>query len=443
MKPKLLGIFSPARILVLSIIGSIPISMLLLSLPWCCAAPLSWGDLFFMTTSFVTVTGLSTVSLSSFTLLGQIIILCLLQIGGLGIITLTLFLVSLFVDFGIATRVFGAQILALDSWKDIRHIIIFIISLSLIIEIIGAIGIFLVIYHEYNPGYALFLSVFHAVSAFASAGFSIFPFEFLPYKNNYALLLIVWCIMIAREIGFMVWHEGFDYIKRWRSGRRFHFSLNTKIVWYSILGLMIGSFLLYWMFERHNTLAPLSSIGSLINALFNSSSARGVGFSTVDVGALQLATLLLLMILAFIGASPGSTGSGVKTTSIVLLLATIKAAITGRSATLIRGRTISHDQIYQALAIVGLSILWLIIALFLLLITEQATFLELLFEVVSAFGNCGLSMGITSLLSPCGKFFIALTMIIGRVGCVAVVSALIRHPHRVGYSYPEERVMLG
>lgn len=442
MRPRFFGTFSPARILTLSFIGLIGLGMILYSLPCCTTTAHSLVDLFFISTSVVTTTGLTLIPVHTFTPWGQIATLVLMQIGGLGLVTLTLFLLSLIFDLGIAAQVFSARILSLDSWKDIRTIIFFIIKFSLIVEIVGATGIFLSIYSSYTISYALFLSIFHSVAAYTAAGISLVPGGMSSQAYNWPFLLTIIFLMFAGEMGFTVWHEVWEYIKT-DNKKRFHFSLHAKIVLWSFIVITISSIILYWMLERNNTLAGLSPFNQFLNSVFNVTAARGTGFTTVETGACQLATIFLILLLSFIGASPGSTGSGIKTTTVVVLLATLKAAISGRFATTIRGRTIAPEQVYQAFSIVGLSICWITVILFLMLITENESFLDILFEIVSAFGNCGLSTGLTPFLTSFGKICITLTMIVGRVGCLAIVLSLVRKRAKIEYSLPEERIMVG
>ena len=443
MPSSVLRFFSPSRLIIGSLLAMIPCAMALLALPCCRTVPLNLLDLFFMAVSYATISGFEIIPLSSFSFLGHIVILILMQIGGIGLITLSFYFISFFIELGIGAQIVGAKLLSLNSWSSIGDFIFFIIKLTLIIECLGAIGIFIAIYPDYPVGYALFLSFFHAVSAFASAGLVLFDKGLPAYHNNFLLLGILSFLMIAGEIGFIVWYEITEWVTAYYTKKKFHFSLHSKIIFLSTIGITLISFLTYWLLERCTTLHGLTFASSLVTAIFNSIAARGTGFSLCPMISLQLASLVLIMVLTFIGASPGSTGSGVKTTSITLLGACIKATIYGKPSTVIRGRTIASMQVYQAVSIVSLSLMWILGALFVLLMTQTATFIELLFEVVSAFGNCGLSLGITNDLSSFGKIIIALTMMVGRVGWLVIFLALRRKYTSVEYSYPEEKIMIG
>jgi trk system potassium uptake protein TrkH len=202
--------------------------------------------------------------------------------------------------------------------------------------------------------------------------------------------------------------------------------------------------LIYWILERHNTLLSFALPQGFVNALFNGIALRGTGFTTIPVDQLQLATLLLIMVMAFIGSSPGSTGSGIKVTTFTILINTIKSAIKGHTLVRIMGRSIALDQIFKSIAIILLGCMWILFTTFCLLITEEgASFLDILFESVSAFATLGLSTGITPYLSSIGKFFIIMSMIIGRIGALGIVLVFLRKHENPEYSYPEERIILG
>ena len=363
-------------------------------------------------------------SISNFTPFGHTMLLILIQIGGLGLITLTLFLMSFFIRFGFATQLMAGQLLDLESWKNIKTILFFIVLITLCIETIGTLLIFGSIYKDYALSQAFFLSVFHAVSSFCDAGLSLFPQGYITHKDNFTLLLSVSCIMTFSGLGFLTWFDIMQCMKTFKQRKKNHLTLHSKIVILMTFILITSSVLLYWILERHNTLLSLSMPLGLINALFNGIALRGTGFTTIPIDQLQLATLLLIMIMAFIGSSPGSTGSGIKVTTFAILIATIKSAIKGQTIVTIMGRTIPKDQTYKAMAIIVLGCCWILITTFCLLITEQGmSFLDILFESVSSFATLGLSTGITPYLSSIGKFFIIISMIIGRVGALSLVLA--------------------
>jgi len=436
--------FSPARFILVSIIAAIIVGTILLSVPWSQKVPIPFVDTLFTATSALCTCGLLTIPLSNFTPFGHCMLLLLIQIGGLGLITLTLFLMSCFIRFGFATQLMAGQLLELESWKNIRNILFFIVLVTLCVESLGALLIFGSIYQDYALSKALFLAVFHAVSSFCDAGLSLFPQGFITHKDNFMLLLTVSCIMTFSGLGFITWYDIMQCIKTYKQRKKNHLSLHSKIVISMAFFLVSSSALLYWILERHNTLLSLSMPLGLINALFNGIALRGTGFTTIPIDQLQLATLLLIMIMAFIGSSPGSTGSGVKVTTFAILIATIKSAIKGQTIVTIMGRTIAKDQTYKAIAIIVLGCSWILITTFCLLITEQGmSFLDILFESVSSFATLGLSTGITPYLSSTGKFFIILSMIIGRIGALGLVLAFWKKHENPEFSYPEERIILG
>lgn len=435
--------FSPARSILASILIAIGIGTLLLKLPFCHAG-ISWINALFTATSCLCICGLSTVPFASFTSIGQCVLLMLIQIGGLGLVTLTFFLMSIFVNFGFTTQVIAGQLMELESWKDIKKFIFFIIGFTLCIELLGAVGTFMSIYGDYSLPRSLFLSLFHAVSTFCDAGISLFPHGMITYKTHYIMLLFDSCIMIIAGLGFITWYEFFKYGVLDGRKKRFHCSLQTKIVLYMTAFLILGAFLLFWMLERHNTLAHMSPTLALINAFFNGIAIRGTGFSTVLIDQVQLPTLLLIMITSFIGSAPGSTGSGIKITTFAVFAAVILAAIAGRTNVSILGRSIAKDQMYKSIAIFALSLFWVTVSTFFLLIIEEGwSFVDILFESVSAFATLGLSTGVTPDLSTLGKLFIISNMIVGRIGALGFILALCKRHEIPEFSYPEERIIVG
>ncbi len=435
----------PERVILFSVFITILIGTLLLALPIAQTTPISLIDLFFTATSATCVTGLLTIPLDNFTHFGKCIILILIQIGGIGLITLTLFIVSLFVNMGLATQLIAGKILEFDSWQNIKKFIIFLILFTLGIELLGALCIFPILLKEYSIYDAFFLSAFHAISSFCNAGFSLFYGNMQQFSSNYAMLGITAFLVFCGSFGFIAWHELYRYFTERREKKRFVFSLLSKIIMYGSFFIIMIFACVFFILEHNNALGQLTNLQAAANSLFHAIVLRGVGFLAIPVDYLQSATLFFIMIMAFIGSAPGSTGSGIKLTTLAIFLATLKTAVSGRSSVEIQGRTIAKDQIYKAVAIVAVSIGWICMTTFFLLITEpDGDFMDLFIESISGFTNLGLSTGITPLLSWVGKIFIMLSMIAGRIGTLTFILALRARAksERSGFSYPEERVML-
>lgn len=445
MAIKTLAHFSPGRTILLSIFITILVGTFLLALPMSRTADIPFVDLFFTATSATCVTGLFTISLDQFTTFGHGILLCLIQIGGLGLITMTLFIMSLFVNLGLTTQFMAGQLLELESLHHIRKILFFIIGATLAIEIIGALFIFVAIHHEYGFLKACFLSFFHAVASFCNAGIHIFPHEMAYYNTNLLLMNTTIILIFCGGLGFITWREILLNARAWLQRKRILFSLQTKLIVMGTALSIIFLTALFWILEYDNAFANMDPLTGFINALFQSVAMKSAGLLSVAIDQLQLATLMLIMAYSFVGSAPGSTGSGVKITTFIILLAAIKSGLENRQAVEIKGRRIPRDQIMKALTIVSLSFFWTLLSLFLLLITEERMrFIELTLEAISAFTNLGLSTGITQHLSLGGKLLIMLSMIIGRIGSVTLILALRKTKKEcVEFSYPEERVMLG
>jgi trk system potassium uptake protein len=219
-------------------------------------------------------------------------------------------------------------------------------------------------------------------------------------------------------------------------------SLHTKIVLFMTASILLIGTLLFWFFEYRLT-ATTSSLSVLIESFFNAACLRSAGFSTFSIATLRLPTLFLIMLMCFIGSSPGSTGGGIKTTTFALLLATVRAVISGRTVVELKERTIPLEQVLKAMAIFCLSLAWLFCAIFILLVTEEGhDFIQIAFEAFSAFANLGSSAALTHLLSTVGKYIIMALMIIGRIGSMSLLLALKRRHEASDFRYPEERVFL-
>ena len=440
---SIISLLPPEQIVLLSIIITIGIGTFLLSLPIAQVQPIPLLDLFFTASSATCVTGLFTIPIDQFTLFGKAILLILIQIGGLGMITMTLFFLSMLMNLGLGTQLMAGRILELDSWKQIKRTLFFIVGVTLISEFVGMLCILSVL----NPGHQAagwFVALFHAISSFCSAGITLLEGGMSSHSNSIVIVIVTMVLIFIGELGFVTWQEISDWVHAKVQKKSYRFSLHSKIVLYSSTVLLLVSSIVFWILEHNNILAQLSPGNTMINTLFYAISFRSTGFLLAGIGSFHLATIMLIMFLAFIGSSPGSTGSGIKITTFTLFLATVRAAISGKTSVAIKGRTIPLGQVYRAIAIFSFSLGWILVATFCLLITEKNfSFLEILFEATSAFSSLGMSTGITAHLSTIGKLFIIITMIIGRIGSFTLILALkLKKKPKTEFSYPEERVML-
>lgn len=437
-------VLTPGRTIVLSLLATISIGVALLSLPIAHKASISFLDILFTAVSATCVTGLMTIPLETFTLFGQSIILGLIQIGGLGIITLSVFLISFFIDLGLGTQFMAGRVLEIEGAHPVRRLIKFIVMLTLGLECTGALLTWLVIPIEYTQEHPIFYSCFHAVSSFCNAGFTIFPFKAAIFRNNFLFLLITALLVTIGGLGFISLRELIIYYNPEHRDRRFRLSLHTKIVLMTTLLITGISSFLFWLLEHRHTFSNNTPFITAINVLFDATCARSAGFTTLDMSLIRLATLFIIIIISFIGSSPGSTGSGIKTTTFAIFIATIKAVIGGRMTVELKQRRIPNELVFKALAILTLSLTWVSLGLFVLLISEEGwQFGDIMFETFSAFTNLGLSTGITPHLSKFGKLVIIILMIIGRIGSLTLILALKRRKESpADLRYPEERVAL-
>ncbi|MCL6615426.1 MAG: Trk family potassium uptake protein, partial [Firmicutes bacterium] len=298
---------------------------------------------------------------------------------------------------------------------------------------------------DYPLGQSIYMGIFHGVSAFCNAGFDVMgrltgPFSsFTSYVRDPVVSLTVCALIVTGGIGFPVIQELYRYRKTYR------LSLHAKLVLKVTAALIILGTAAIFLFEYNNpaTMRPLGLGGKILSALFQSITPRTAGFSTLNIGAMRLGTLFLLIMLMFIGASPSSTGGGIKTTTFGVLLATVIATIRGYEEVEIGKRRLPKDLIFKALTIAVLALALVITVALILTFTEKATFIQILFEVTSAFGTVGLSTGITPNLTDPARILIILTMFIGRLGPLTVAVALAQRRRSGRVEYIEDRVMIG
>ena len=437
---------SPGRIILFSMLVAITGGAFLLSCSWAHTGELSFIDSFFTATSATCVTGLLTVPLIKFTTYGHCVILLLMQIGALGLISLTVFLLSLFINLGLSTSHMTGEILEVTNPRHTRSILFFIVVFTAVVELIGACATFFSIRGHYSFGKTVFYSLFHAVSSFCNAGLVIFPQHdeaTHALMSNPSLMCITGILVLLGGFGFLVWHEVAHYITSSSLHKHIHLSLHSKIVFLMTGYLIAFMSALIFLLEYLPHFLEHPSFSFIIASLFDGICLRSAGFSTIEFSAIHLATLFSIMIISFIGSSPGSTGGGIKTTTFAIFLAAIKSTLSRRTWVEIMQRTIPNDQVFKAMAIFALSLCWVATTIFLLLLTEQGwRFIDIMSEAFAAFTNLGLSTGITPYLSVKGKLLLASSMLIGRIGSLTLLLAFKRQHAKAGFHYPEERILM-
>lgn len=416
----------------------------------------SYLDCLFIATSATCVTGLTTVDIgSTFSRFGQLVILFFIQIGGLGIMTFsTVFAILLGRKLTIRQNVIVQSALDQTKVEGLTGLIFHIVVITLIVEAVG-IGILYLRWKnllEFEPTLTLYYAVFHGVSAFCNAGLSLFPDNLHQFRFDPITIFTASSLIILGGLGFIVLLD-IPKMKFWRKDRALIFArlnLQTKVaITVTFYLLLVGTVLIY-LFECEGGLSEFACLGEkLMNAFFLAVTPRTAGFNAVFIRELSATALFLIMALMFIGASPGGTGGGIKTTTFGILLSSIRSMVRGRDELTLFERTVPKTIFHKSVIIFVLSLAWIVVATFLLTISDRnlatATnfFMQLLFEVTSAFGTVGLSTGITPLLSPLGKLIIIITMYLGRIGPLTLAMAIAMRAVSVEYRYPEEKIMVG
>lgn len=407
---------------------------------------LNFIDAVFTSTSAVCVTGLIVVDTAThLTLYGQIIVLVLIQIGGLGILTIaTLF--ALFVSSNLGV---GQMTLLKDSIGETRTSETFetikrIVGITLLIEALGVLGYYLSWQDLFDDNSTrLFFSIFHAVSAFCNAGFSVFTNSLADEVNalNYGINITTMVLIITGGLGFTTLWELIRGNPNHRL-RNWHFSIHTRIVLIATGFLITAGTIAFLVLEWNGVLAGYQTSDKILMSLFQSVTTRTAGFNTADIGSLGISTTLIFLTLMIIGASPASTAGGLKTTTVFVLLISVWSTIAGKKDIEFAHKRISKDTVFTALTVFVLAAVCLFFFTFLLTITEDQPFIDLLFEQFSAFATVGLSRGITGELTTAGKSIIIVSMFIGRVGIVTLALAFAKRRTTTKYQYPSENVIV-
>ena len=439
---------NPSFMFFISFAGIIFLGTLILSLPKAHRVDIPIVDILFTVISATCVTGLSTIDIgTSFTFTGQIIILLLIQVGGLGLITLTSFF-SIFLagQASVNDRLMMKDLLSEDALGRVKQLIADITLQTFIIESLGS--IFLFFSFPQNSGLRvdqeIFYSIFHSISAFCNAGFSLFPKglaeNFFLYDKPF-----VSCIMILIILGGI----GFNVISQVQSqifqhdSKKIKFSVSTKLALITSFSLLILGFFAYLTLEQNYTLTNMDTTDKIFHSLFFSVTTRTAGFNTLDITKIGSPMVFFSLLLMWVGASPNSTGGGIKTTTFALAFLQIIDFVRGKAKLEIFHRNIAEVSVYRAASTIVLSLFVIFGAIFSLLLFENLPFLDICFEVVSAYGTVGLSRGITGILSTQSKLSICLVMFMGRVGVLTTLIALLPKKQNSKISYPKEYVIVG
>lgn len=443
-------ILSPERIFILSFAGVILAGAITLYLPLSSTKGLSFVDALFTAASAVCVTGLAVIDIGQdLTFAGQVLTIILFQVGGLGIITFSAFLFGM-MGRGISFK--GREIvqstLLHTPRRDFFVILKSVLIATFIIESIGILLLFIRFSQDFPFEMAFFHAVYNGISAFNNCGYSLFSDSLVRYQGDIVVNLTIMGLIVMGGIGFVVIHEVFFRIK----GGEKKLSLHTKLVLVTTGILITAGALSFYFFERNHVVQNMSLQTQVLVSLFQSVTPRTAGFNTVDIGQLTNATLLMMIVLMFIGASPGSTGGGIKTTSASLLTLLIWSKWKGSDEVNIWNRTIPKDLITRTIAIIFAAAFSVFLITSVLLLAEAENlqplqsrhfFVEYLFETTSAFGTVGLSMGVTPMLNDLQKLAIILILFAGRVGPLTLAFSLARRSTQKGITYAEESVMVG
>ena len=441
-----------SRTICLGFVAVILVGTLLLMLPFSTSSG-AWNDpivALFTSTSAVCVTGLSVVDVGTyFSFWGQLFLVGLVQIGGLGYMTTTTFLILLVGRrFDLRHKMAIQQALDRPGMQDSAQLIQSIIATTMLFEITGIFLLMPVFVPDYGFGHGLWLSIFHSINSWNNAGFSLFKDNFIGYQSSILLNLTVTGLIIIGGIGYQVIFEmylwGRDRVLRKLSC--LVFSLNFKVAFSTTLLLLFGGTLAFFLVEMRNpdTLGNLSFGNKLMAAWFQSVTPRTAGFNTIDIGKMTSTGLFITIALMFIGASPGGTGGGIKTTTVRVLTSCTKAILQGKEEVHLYQRQIAVTLILKAVGVLVGSIATVTVATVLISLTDpQFQFIQILFEVVSAFGTVGLSTGITASVSSIAKILLVLTMYVGRVGVLLLMASLLGDPRPSAVRYPEENLLVG
>lgn len=443
---------NPARTICFGFLAVISFGTLLLMLPLSSSNG-TWTDpitALFTSTSAVCVTGLSVVDVGKFySFWGQLFLTGLVQVGGLGYMTATSILLLLIGrKFSLRDKITLQQSLDIPGIRGGLQLVKSIIAVTMLFELTGVLLLIPIFNQKMSFQESVWQAIFHSVNAFNNAGFSLFTDNLMGYVKTPMVSIIIGLLIIFGGIGYQVILEGYLWIrtKFSRSRDYISFSLTFCVVTSTTIALLLFGTLTFWLTEFHNndTLGNLSLFEQIVAAWFQSVSTRTAGFNTIDNGKMTVTAMFISITLMFIGASPGSTGGGIKTTTARILASCTGAALQGRDQVNLYRLQVPNGLILKAVGVAVGSLFTVICSTGLLSLTDHnMSFISILFEATSAFATVGLSTGITSALSPTGRLVIIATMYIGRVGVLLLMAAIFTDTKPSLIKYPQESMLVG
>ena len=439
--------FSPYMTILLSFMVVTILGGILLSLP----ISMRYGksvkliDGFFIATSAICVTGLSSIDIGSvYNIFGQMVILVLIQLGGLGVITFTsVIIIMISKKIGYYTKKIVQEDINIDTTFKIEEYVKKVIFSVIIIEFIGTVILFFEFIKKFGFLKAVYYSFFHSVSAFCNAGFSLFSDNLYGFKNSFIINMTIPLLIFLGGIGFSTILNCYNVLRKKEKRLTSTTKLSIKISIFLVIIGMVAMFILEY--SNKSTIGNLSFGQKLEASFFQSVTTRTAGFNTISILGLKRSTSLLFVILMFIGASPGSTGGGIKTTTIGLIILGTLATLKNKDTIEYDKRSVSWRIYSKAITVLFISLIYTTICVFLLILFERnKNLLDLVFEVFSAFGTVGLSRNLTPSLVDISKFILIVTMFVGRVGPLTIALALSKSNLKKGrYTYPQENILIG
>ena len=432
---------SPPSLLALGFLSFIVAGTLLLKLPIAHHGELSWLNALFTSTSAVTITGLSVVNVGdSYTTFGQVIIMLLLQCGGLGFMTFAILAaLSLSSNIRLKQQMMAQETIGQTSLAKVSFTIKGVLLYSLFFEAIGTVILTIAWMQEYDFSRAFFYAAFYSVSAFNNGGFSLFPNSLMSFADHYFITFTISMLYIIGGIGFVVLMD----IKRARRWKKL--STNSKLMLSTIAGLNLSAFVIIWILEANNplTLSSMSVGDQALNAWFHATVPRSSGFNSLDISSMTDASTLVTIMLMFIGGGSLSTAGGIKVGTFIIVVLSVITFLRRSEELRVFNHSVSKVTSFKAFAVLSITAILIFLGLFTLLILEpNKDFLDLLFEAVSAACTVGLSRGITSELQPASLIALILLMFAGRLGPLTL-AYLIATPKKSRLKHPPADIQIG